>query len=318
MAVFDVFNGDADGLCALQQLRLSAPCESRLVTGVKRDIALLERVDAVPGDQVTVFDISLDKNREALEGLLARGVSVRWFDHHFAGEIPEHPLLDVHIETLPDKGTSLLVDDCLGGAYRAWAVVGTFGDNFDARARRAAKPLDLAEPDLALLRELGILLNYNGYGAMVEDLHVAPDELFRRIAPHANPLAFIHEDETIATLRDGYQADMQRARSVSPEIETDRHFVVILPAEQWARRVSGVYANELAQSAPDRAHAMLTRLNDGGYVVSVRAPLSKPFGADTLCRRFPTGGGRNAAAGINRLAESGLARFVDAFVSSVA
>ena len=134
MAVFDVFNGDADGLCALQQLRLSAPCESRLVTGVKRDIALLERVDAVPGDQVTVLDISLDKNREALVGLLARGVSVRWFDHHFAGEIPEHPLLDVHIETLPDKGTSLLVDDCLGGAYRAWAVVG--------RVREANRPVD--------------------------------------------------------------------------------------------------------------------------------------------------------------------------------
>ena len=42
----DVFNGDADGICALHQLRLAAPADSELVTGVKRDIALLERVAA--------------------------------------------------------------------------------------------------------------------------------------------------------------------------------------------------------------------------------------------------------------------------------
>ena len=70
MAFFDVFNGDADGICALQQLRLAEPCEATLVTGVKRDIALLGRVRAGPGDEVTVLDISLDKNRDALLGLL--------------------------------------------------------------------------------------------------------------------------------------------------------------------------------------------------------------------------------------------------------
>ena len=41
MSHWDVFNGDADGLCALQQLRLARPRESRLVTGLKREIALL-------------------------------------------------------------------------------------------------------------------------------------------------------------------------------------------------------------------------------------------------------------------------------------
>ncbi len=47
MTTFDVFNGDADGICALLQLRLANPLESILVTGVKRDIRLLQRVDAV-------------------------------------------------------------------------------------------------------------------------------------------------------------------------------------------------------------------------------------------------------------------------------
>jgi len=58
MAHFDVFNGDADGICALQKLRLTALRETTLITGVKRDIALLARVRANPGDEVRVLDIS--------------------------------------------------------------------------------------------------------------------------------------------------------------------------------------------------------------------------------------------------------------------
>lgn len=41
------FNGDADGLCALQQLRLAEGADAVLVTGVKRDIHLLKRVAEV-------------------------------------------------------------------------------------------------------------------------------------------------------------------------------------------------------------------------------------------------------------------------------
>jgi hypothetical protein len=46
MTHYDIFNGDADGLCALVQLRLQHPIETTLVTGVKRDIQLLDRVNA--------------------------------------------------------------------------------------------------------------------------------------------------------------------------------------------------------------------------------------------------------------------------------
>src|SRR3954454_16719824 len=95
------FNGDADGLCALQQLRLAAPRATgreTLVTGVKRDIALLDRVAASAGDACTVLDVSLDVNRAGLEKLLAAGVSVRYFDHHFAGDIPAHAGLEAHID----------------------------------------------------------------------------------------------------------------------------------------------------------------------------------------------------------------------------
>jgi hypothetical protein len=52
MADYDVFNGDADGICALVQLRQLEPRDAILVTGVKRDISLLKQVDAVDGDVI--------------------------------------------------------------------------------------------------------------------------------------------------------------------------------------------------------------------------------------------------------------------------
>jgi hypothetical protein len=36
MRYHDVFNGDADGICALHQLRLADPLDSILVTGLNR------------------------------------------------------------------------------------------------------------------------------------------------------------------------------------------------------------------------------------------------------------------------------------------
>src|SRR5512135_3375436 len=110
MRHFDVFNGDADGICALHQLRLAEPAESELVTGLKRDISLLERVTVSDGDAVTVLDLSLDKNRDALLHLLEAGAAVRYFDHHFPGDIPLHSRLETHIDTAADVCTSLLVD----------------------------------------------------------------------------------------------------------------------------------------------------------------------------------------------------------------
>lgn len=313
---FDVFNGDADGLCAVQQFRLAFPGDSQLVTGVKRDIALLQKVDAAAGDQVNVFDISLDKNREPLQALLAKGVQVRYFDHHFAGDIPASDTLDAHIDTAADACTALIVDRLLEGKYRAWAVVGAFGDNFDASARQAATTLDLNDAQLALLRDLGVYLNYNGYGATVADLHFDPAELAARMQPYADPLQFIEQaPEVFATLRQGSVEDITKAEATRPEIETDKLAVYVFPAEAWARRVSGVFSNQLATAHPGRAHALLTGLPQGGYVVSVRAPLNDKRGADDLCRQFPSGGGRKAAAGINELPAAKYDEFVAAFKS---
>ena len=87
----------------------------------------------------------------------------------------------------------------------------------------------------------------------------------------------------------------------------------MLPNEPWARRVSGVYSNDLANADPARAHAVITLRANGCYLVSVRAPLDNKTGADELCMQFPTGGGRKAAAGINDLPAEMLQEFIDAF-----
>ena len=63
MLYIDVFNGDADGVCALHQLRLNNPQESRLVTGVKRDTLLLKRIISARDSVLTVLDISFHANR---------------------------------------------------------------------------------------------------------------------------------------------------------------------------------------------------------------------------------------------------------------
>ena len=101
------FNGDADGLFALQQLRLAgASADERtaaLITGVKRDIALLGRVEAVAGDHCTALDISLDVNRVGLMALLEKGVQVRYFDHHFAGDIPQDAKLEAAHRSEPER-----------------------------------------------------------------------------------------------------------------------------------------------------------------------------------------------------------------------
>jgi single-stranded DNA-specific DHH superfamily exonuclease len=314
MAVIDVFNGDADGLCALVQLRNANPQASLLVTGVKRDINLLDRVTAQAGDQVTVLDVSLDKNRDGLNSVLDAGAEVVYVDHHFAGDIPEHANLTVNINPAADVCTSLLINGMLKGQFAEWAVVGAFGDNLRASAMAVAKTLELTAEELQQLENLGIYLNYNGYGASIEDLHFDPAELYRRIARFASPRQFMKEAaDTFSQLEDGYTNDMRAASQLSAVHADEVTAVFILPDERWARRVSGVYSNDLANDFPNRAHAVLTEKKDGNYLVSIRAPLNNKRGADEFCRQFPTGGGRAAAAGINDLPVTNLNNFVERF-----
>ena len=206
MQHYDVFNGDADGICALVQLRRAQPLDAALVTGVKRDTSLLKQVNAGRGSQITVLDVSLDKNRSDLERLLAAGAEVFYCDHHFAGDIPRSAQLQTLINPAADVCTSLLVNGHLQGAFPSWAVVGTFGDNLRDSALRLARPLGLNPEQLEQLEQLGIYINYNGYGPALEDLHFHPADLYRLLSHYDDPFAFMAaEREHFQHLQSGFR-----------------------------------------------------------------------------------------------------------------
>ena len=316
MAYYDVFNGDADGICALHQLRLAMPVDSELVTGVKRDVALLARVDAVAGDQVTVLDLSAHVNHDALVVLLERGVMVDYFDHHFIGTLPVHPNLHAHIDTSATACTGILVDRHLQGRYRRWAIVAAYGDNLAEQATTLARGIGLDDNQRQRLQALGELIAYNAYGDSPEDLMIHPAELYRVLQPFDDPFAFIDQAPIYRTLATRRDVDAELARSLQPVVEQVGAAIYVLPDEPWARRMRGALANDLANRDPRRAHAVLSPDHDAGYVVSVRAPTSSPAGADKLCRQFDSGGGRVGAAGINHLPHGDLPRFVRAMTAA--
>lgn len=311
---YDIFNGDADGICALHQLRLHSPFpDAILITGVKRDVALLSTVQEVKQSTLTVLDISLESNRPFLQTLLANSNQILYIDHHFAGTIPETPNLATHINTAPDTCTSLIVDALFQGRFRKWAIVGAFGDNLHDAARETARALSLSEEVIEQLKEVGELLNYNGYGAQLSDLHFHPADLYRAIHPYEDPLDFIASSPELVILRQGFKEDM--AQALSQDIINPGHVnrIFHFPDTAWARRVSGVFANLKAQEKKEAAHALITPNTDATLRISVRAPLTDRKNADTLCRAFPTGGGRAAAAGINALPPAMLDQFISAF-----
>jgi len=315
---FDVFNGDADGIIALVQLRLAEPKVSTLITGVKRDISLLKKVKATSTDSITVLDISLEKNNEALKTHLQNQVKILYIDHHRAGDIPRSTYLTTLINTDANICTSLLVNDYLNGAYAHWAVAAAFGDNMTQSALTLAKKIGLSTEQQEQLKALGIYINYNGYGRDVDDLHFHPAELYQALLAYPDPLTLIAKQGSIFhQLEKAYQQDMQLALTAKVLSNNEISKVVELEDAAWARRVSGVFGNDLANQSPNKAHVVITQnaiinSEELSYTVSVRAPLNNKQGADQICIQFPTGGGRAGAAGINRLPHSQLEEFITA------
>ena len=319
MAHYDIFNGDADGICALVQMRNAFPKQTHLVTGVKRDIKLVQKVSAVEGDELLVLDIAMEKNASGVQSALDAGASIQYFDHHFAGDIPVNDKLETHINNASDVCTAILVNGFLKGAYIEWAIVGAFGDNLKNSALSLAKNTELSAVELEQLEKLGIYINYNGYGATCDDLHFRPEDLYQAMVKFSSPLDFMSQDtETFERLEQGYIEDMASAKAIPASHVSENSAVFMFPDEPWARRVSGVYGNQLANENPDRAHAVITAKASGTYLISVRAPLNNKQGADELCLQFPTGGGRKAAAGVNDLPADQLDSFIDALEAQYA
>ncbi len=311
---YDIFNGDADGIFSLHQYRLHNTVSSAyLLTGVKRDICLLRRLEDLNNCTLSVFDISLDSNRPSLLRLLQQDNKVTYFDHHFIGEPINSPALQAHIDTSPAICTSLIVNRVLHSQHGLWAICGAFGDNLHEPALRLAKVFHLGEQQIVLLRQLGELFNYNGYGSAIEDLLFNPQELYEAVKPYVDPFEYLENSPQVDILQTTYQADIALAMQEKEIGTKGQSRVYHLPDKPWAHRVVGVFSNLRAREQTAGSHAIITDNPDGTLQVSVRAPLEDQRHADTLCKLYPTGGGRAAAAGINRLPKEMLDHFLNTF-----
>ena len=115
-----------------------------------------------------------------------------------------------------------------------------------------------------------------------------------------------------ARLQAGYEEDLGNARAVAMHSNTDKVCVVNLPDRPWAKRISGTFGNLLAAENKAKAIVVASSNSDGSLTISLRAPKNNPYGAADVCNQFPTGGGREGAAGVNALHATALSQFVEA------
>lgn len=313
----DVFNGDADGIFSLIQWRKSHPLTAQdqqiLITGVKRDIALVSKIDDALADQsnITVLDVSFDKNHADVTRVMEHCHSLFYCDHHKADKLFDHKKLTVVIDTEPTVCTGLLINNVLKDKHILWAVAAIYGDGLDSVANQYVERLGLTQIQSEQLKALGVLVNYNGYGNSVGDLYFDPAELYKQLVNYDSPLEIMTDtDSPYQLLKQGYEADIAKAET-SEQLADNDLIVVILEDAPWARRISGTYGNQLAANNPDKPVVIVTENPNGSYSISLRAPKVNPYGASTICSQFKTGGGREGAAGVNELPKTDLGGFVE-------
>ena len=310
---FDVFNGDADGICALHQLRLAEPRSAILITGAKRQIALLGRVretleaagaTPVRAHRVTVLDIAIERNRVALDGLLADGARIQWFDHHEPGTIPLDPALEAHIDTDARVCSSMLVDRHLDARFRRWAICGAFGDGMATSAESLADsltgPQALSRAQRDQLQTIGEAINYNAYAADTGTALIAGVDLYRRLAGITDPLALADWPLIIALTRMSHD-DLGEALKGGPIFDLPTGTAWLLPPTVSARRARGLVARHLKTQAGQRPVMIIAPDGEGRVDISIRCPADAPQPASAFARRYDGGGGRATAAGIDRL-----------------
>ena len=314
-----VFNGDADGIIGQHILGLETAPPSLRVTGWKRDIELLAKVPPMPSGHIFALDISLRRNLGALPPLLAQGnLRVTWYDHHDPGDPPAHPNLELHINQAPETCTSVIVNALHGLRHPLWAAMAAYGDNLPATASALASSGGASAHEAALLRRVGVLINYNAYGERPGDPLFDPADLAARIAPLREAYDLCWDASIVVPLAAQFERDRELFQGLRPLAESPSASAFLVPDQAFARRYGATWANERVIEEPGRGLAVIHAREDGTYLVSIRAPrqwnggkgAAQP-GASDLAKEFPTGGGRKLAAGIDRLPADQLDRFTE-------
>lgn len=310
---FYVFNGDADGLCAQHILFLELGPPQLRVTGLKREIELLERIPPGAAGHVHALDISLKRNLAALSALLKRGnVKVTWYDHHEPGVPPIHPSLELHVNQAPETCTAAIVNAVRGHRQPLWAAMAAFGDNLPATGSSLASAGGASAHEAQLLRRAGSLLNYNAYGELPGDQMFPAADLAKRMEAYSSALDFCWDAIVFGPLASQFEADQEALQTLSPLADAPRAKAFVVPDAPFARRYAATWANERVLERPDEALAVLHAVSEGAYRISVRASRAGGPPASDLAIEFG-GGGRKLAAGIDALPAGDLDRFLRRF-----
>ena len=311
MKYYDFFNGDADGIISLHQYRMHYPQNSELFTGVKRDVKLLRHCVDIKKSKFTVFDISLLSNADYVKPILENQNTIRWFDHHEPGDTELGENFEIFVDADPNCCTNILVDKFLEGLYRPWTICGAYGDNLHEQAEKLNPCFD--ESSMSQLKEIGETLNYNGYGNEPLDLTVHPKEVYLDLKNYESPFEYRKKSKTYNKIHTQMKSDEAELSSSEILHDTKTGKVILLPNTRASIRYSGIYSNEQTTNNPDKAFAILTLVDGRNYRISIRSPKTNPYGASKLALQFPTGGGREKAAGVNELPISELNQFIEKF-----
>ena len=313
MTNYDVFNGDTDGIFAWHQLRLTHPRDAEIVTRVKRDLNLASKVNAEDGDLVTIMDVSHAKNRKDVQRILDSGAIIEYFDHHDPKELIEHPNITYNINTEPNISTGLIVNSHVNGQNRLWSIATAFGDNHLDLAMNMAKSESLSDEQVLILKQIGLVVNYNSYGQTIEDLFYSPEEIAEAArACGSDIFKFLEQGDIFSTLLENFNADMSSAVCQEPFSISENGVIYTLPNEAWTHRIMGSFSNHLVSTNKNLACAIAVLNSDGTYRISVRSSINNPHGAGNLCGNFG-GGGREKAGGINNLPASDMNTFKEEF-----
>ncbi|WP_200151258.1 DHH family phosphoesterase [Francisella philomiragia] len=142
-------------------------------------------------------------------------------------------------------------------------------------------------------------------------MYYHPADLYYDLIKYETPFDVIADTKScFYNLKAGFARDNKNLDNLKCE-DLENLKLVKLPNQPWARRVSGTLGNDLANKYHDKAIIIATTKDNGNYLISLRAPKNKPFGAADICSQFATGGGREAAAGVNDLLKGELDKFVN-------
>ncbi len=287
------------------------PKDSEVFTGVKRDVKLLRHCTNIENARFTVFDISLLSNRDNVNTILNKGNSIRWFDHHEPGDTDLGDDFEIFVDADPNCCTNILVDKFLEGLYRPWTICGAYGDNLHEQAEKLNPCFN--ESSMSQLKEIGETLNYNGYGNKESDLTVHPKDVYLDIKNYESPFQYRDKSDVYYKIHTQMKSDEAELSSSEIMHDTQTGKVILLPDSRASIRYSGIYSNEQTTNNPDKAFAILTLVDGENYRISIRSPKTNPYGASKLALQFPTGGGREKAAGVNELPISELNQFIEKF-----